>query len=73
MWSYNAWCQWWLYLERWLTYLHPDFLHTIPFLMKVRFGYVLVARITLTGASLFLSSLVEDIQNTATRFWHLSS
>ena len=47
--------------------------YTIPFLMKVRFGYVLVARITLTGASLFLSSLVEDIQNTATRFWHLSS
>lgn len=35
--------------------------------------WLLVARITLTGASLSFSSPVEDIQNTATRFWHLSS
>lgn len=46
MWVYTAWCQWWLYLERWLLCSNLVFLHAIPFLMRVRFGHVPGARMT---------------------------
>lgn len=46
MWVYIAWCQWWLYLERWLLCSNPIFLHVIPFLMRIRFGHVPGTRMT---------------------------
>lgn len=43
---YTAWCQWWLYLERWLICSNPVILHAIPFLMRVRFGHISESRMT---------------------------
>lgn len=40
MWVYTAWCQWWLYLERWLLCSNLVLLLVILFLTRVRFGHV---------------------------------